>query len=97
VAEVRLTERARRDLAEIHEYSLQQYGPEAADAYVASFADAFDRLRAFPRVGVVLPAIRPPVRYLVHRRHRIMYDVVADDVLIRRILHTRMDPSQPLG
>ena len=91
MAEVRLAETARRDLVEIQEYSLQKFGPAVADAYTGSLDESFARLREYPGSGVLLTRIKPPVHCLVHRRHRIFYDIVEETVVIRRILHAAMD------
>jgi len=96
MARVRLREAARRDLADILDYSIERFGAAVAEAYMNGFTAAFAGLGDQPRMGVVLENIRPPVHCLIYRSHRIFYDIQDDTVWIVRILHVAMDARSRL-
>jgi plasmid stabilization system protein ParE len=41
--------------------------------------------------------VRPAIRALPHRSHRILYDVFEDQVVVQRVLHMAMDVERWLG
>jgi toxin ParE1/3/4 len=97
VAEVRLRAAADADLASILDYSVERFGEEVGEAYVASFRAAFDLLSRHPLAGAVRTEIDPPIRALPHRSHRIFYDVEDGIVWIVRVLHHAIDVQARLG
>lgn len=97
MAEVRLRAKAAADLAGIFDYSLAEFGPAQAEAYLRSFDHAFDLLRRHPFSGALRTQVDPPIRSLPHRSHRILYDVDGDTVWIVRVLHYAMDLERGLG
>lgn len=86
-----LSAAAAADLADILDYGIATFGEAAAEAYLRSFENAFTLLRDHPRAGAVHTEVRPPIRSMAHRRHRLFYDLVDDDVIVQRILHMTMD------
>lgn len=90
------THAARSDLVAIRDYSLEQFGPEAADLYFLGFDEAFDLLSEHPLAGAAYPNLGTGMRCLTHRRHRLLYRVEEDVVLIVRIVHHAMDAQQAL-
>jgi toxin ParE1/3/4 len=96
VARVVPTSAARADLVEIRQFSVEQFGPEAADRYFLGFDDAFDLLATHPHAGPLKPEYGKAYRCLVHRQHRIFYVVEAEVVLIVRILHHARDARSAL-
>lgn len=91
MAEVRLRAAADADLASILDYSIERFGEEVGEAYLASFGDAFNLLGRHPMAGALRTEIQPPIRSLSHRNHRIFYDVEDGVVWIVRVLHHAMD------
>lgn len=96
MARVVPTQAARADLVAIRLYSLEQFGTDVADDYFLGFDLAFDRLASHPHAGNATPEYGKAYRCLVHRSHRIFYEVRDDVVLIIRILHHAMDASRAL-
>lgn len=91
-----LRREARKDLAEIDRYSIEQFGAEVARDYVDAIRAAFHRLREHPLSGPVYEGVRLPPRYVSCGKHRIFYDYVADQdlLLVLRILHQAMAPER---
>lgn len=87
---------AGRDLDDIFDYTLTTWGIEQAEAYVASFDDAFARLRDHPEIGMTLE-FAPRFRRLRHRHHLILYELLPGRLRVVRILHERMDVTRTLS
>ena len=96
MTELRLSAAARADLVAIRIYSNDQFGRETADAYFLGFDDLFDLLIRHPRAGEKKSALGKNIRCLVHRRHRILYRVDGETVVIVRIVHHAMDLRRAL-
>jgi toxin ParE1/3/4 len=82
------------DIDEIAFFSIRTFGPEVAADYLTGLEIACERLREFPELAAVYPRLRPAVRCLIYRSHRIFYRVNEDSVLILRILHHRRDAKR---
>lgn len=85
------------DIDEIAFFSIRTFGPVVAADYLTGLEIACERLREFPELAAVYPRLRPAVRCLIYRSHRIFYRVDDDDddsVLILRILHHRRDAKR---
>ena len=78
---------ARADLAAIRRYSVREFGADVADVYFRGFTKAFDMLRAHPFAGTVREDIGPGALLYVHRRHRILYRVEDELIVIVRVSH----------
>jgi plasmid stabilization system protein ParE len=92
----RLSNAAAADLADILAYGIELFGWDAAEAYAASFEWAFALLRDHPQAGAVHAEVRPPIRSMAHKRHRIVHDTMADAIVVQRILHMSMDVTRHL-
>ena len=88
---------ASADIDEIAEFSVERFGPEIALAYVDGLETACERLANFPELAAVFPRIRPEMRCLAYRSHRIFYRIEAGEVLIVRVLHSARDVKRTLG
>lgn len=88
---------ARAELAQIYEYSVAEFGPPVAEAYLFGLRQAFDRLLEFPFIGPVYPDVTPEIRVLLHWSHRIFYRIEDDTVLIVRVLNKRRDVRAVFG
>jgi toxin ParE1/3/4 len=96
VAEVRLSPKARADLAEIDAYGAKTFGDEVAAGYARGFAVAFVLLSDHPQIGPLQPRLGHKVRVLSHRRHRIFYEVTGEFALILRVFHHSRDVKRSL-
>ena len=94
MAEVVVSPEATSDVAEIHARGAEQFGFETADHYHDGLLAAILRLESNPQSGPVFPGIRPPVRYLAYKRHRILYDYDGKTVRVIRIMHHARDVRQ---
>lgn len=95
-AKLRLSSLAEADLNAIDTYSFEQFGEDAADAYMRDFDALFNLLRRHPKAGVPSPELGKGIRKLTHRQHRIFYTVEGDVVFIARIMHHAMDAKLAL-
>jgi addiction module RelE/StbE family toxin len=90
------TEQAESDLAAIHAF-ISQDSTHYASVTVRQLIAAVDRLAAFPESGRVVPEFNDPqVREIVRRAYRIVYRVVADDLVHVLTIHhgSRQPPPQ---
>jgi toxin ParE1/3/4 len=97
VTPVRLRAAAVRDLTEILDYSIDAHGEAVGEAYLTDLDGALDRLREFPELGAVRPELKPPMRCLPCREHRIFYRYDGQSVSVVRVLHKAMDAERRLG
>lgn len=96
MAEVAFSNAAEVDLVEIHEFSVARFGEDVAETYMHGFDAAFVQLRDFPLAAPLRPEFGNEVRCLVHRQHRVLYNVCGDNVLIFRIIHHSRDAKRAL-
>ena len=91
---LRLDPQAKRDLARIREYLLEQAGTASANRVRDHLRRRFKRLLTKPMLGV--DTTEPGILYLAPIRYpyRIYYTVTAVDVVILHIRHSsRLDPD----
>ena len=81
---------ARRDLNDIVDYTIAQWGVEQADAYVDGLIEL---LVANPGLGREEPALAPQIRSFRYQSHRLYYHSVSDPLSVIRVLHVRRDPD----
>lgn len=65
----KLSAHAVRDLDEIFDYSLTQFGLAQAERYYRSFKRCFERLAASPNAGRERRSFDPPLRSYHHQKH----------------------------
>lgn len=97
MAKVEFGPLAKADLADIDDYSTDQFGHDVADAYARGFNLTFDLLRRHPEAGAAHPEFGKGVRCIVHRKHRVFYTVNGDTVVIVRIIHHARDARKALN
>ncbi len=85
------SEPARRDLRAVFQHAIETWGAEQAKAYRRSIEHAFSRLVDFPELGRRRDEVRPGLRGYVVGRHLILYRVDNEAVVVRRVVHMRMD------
>lgn len=82
---------ARADLQHIYDYSAAEFGIAVAETYLAGLRNIFGKLLDFPMLGRVCLGVKPEMRVISYRRHRVFYQLTGDLILIVRILHDRRD------
>jgi len=87
---------ARDDLKDIYQYGLRQWGKVQSARYLASLKDQFWSLTEQPLMGIERPELLPDARSLAMQSHTLFYRVVANQVEIIRVLHSRQDPQHHL-
>jgi toxin ParE1/3/4 len=85
--------RARSDILAIHSY-LAERSVVAADRTVTRFSQRFDELREFPHLGPDRSELRASMRGLLMDKYIAFYIVEPDQVVIVRVLDSRMDLEQ---
>jgi toxin ParE1/3/4 len=93
VPEYRLSRRARLDLIEIADYTVDTWGVEQAYRYLDSLEACFEQLARTPAMGRPCAMVRPGYRRMEHQKHVIFYRAKKKGVFIGRILHERMLPG----
>jgi len=91
-----LSRRAKADLDDIRDYSLQRFGQARAILYVDAIEHALRRIVRFPESGTPRSDLTSDVRSMPVGRHRLYYRVNAESILIVRILHQAMEIERHL-
>lgn len=86
-----VTDLARRDLAEIAEFTRRKWGNRQKAHYLDALRKAFVDLLRNPEKGMARDDIRSGYRSLACEHHVIFYRLPPDVVEIVRVLHERMD------
>jgi len=86
--------RARADLLDIAEYTLQTWGERQVNAYLGDLETCCRRLAENPGLGRQCVEIRPDLRRFEHREHVVFYIARAEGPYIVRILHRSMLPHR---
>lgn len=92
---VRLTRAAKDDLEHIRHFTVQEWGAQQADRYLAAIHRKLTLLAGNPRMS---PRIFPESAYraATHQQHRILYRVADDAIEIARVLHQAQDISRAI-
>lgn len=91
VADYRLSIRAEADLIAIYADSEAQFGAYQAEAYFSGLRRTFELIADFPRIGLRSDEIAPAHRRFRFQSHYVFYTVEVDHVLIRTVVHVRMN------
>ena len=86
-----LTEEADRDIENILDRSVIDFGLLQTELYYNSLKNCLELLDDNPDMGSVADDIQPGYRRFSLQSHVIFYRVSGDGILIVRILHKRMD------
>lgn len=84
---------AASDIDEITAFSVKEFGVEVAGDYINGLELACELSREFPEMAAIYPRVRPEMRCLIYRSHRIFYRADDDEVLVVRVLHHAQDVS----
>ncbi len=90
------TDRAKRDLRDIRDYSIDVWGKKAAKKYVADFEDAFQRIQQHPGLLQVFEDFHADLCYYRMRKHLVICDLSdKSQIVVLAIVHASMDlPSR---
>jgi len=91
VPDCRFSPHAIADLADISDYTAEQFGVNQSLAYQEKLRVCFRNLVQHPLLGKSAAEILPGIRRLECQSHVIFYKVDADGVRISRVLHASMD------
>jgi toxin ParE1/3/4 len=95
MAEFRLTTAAERDIQTLFQSSQLMFGPRQTDIYMAGLDQAFRNLAGTPGMGRHADELKPGFFRFRYQSHVIFYTVESNRIVIRRVLHARMDfPSR---
>ena len=88
---IEFTPKARHDIEDIWDYSLERFGFDRAETYLREIQRAAETVAEDPRRGVVCDSIRSGYRKFSVGSHVLFYRVPDERIVIVRILHQRMD------
>lgn len=92
MAKYNLTNRAVEDLADIWDYTFDQWSEKQADTYYKMLIDNCKRIADNPNLGKNYTGITENLFGLRTNRHIIFYRQIAkNEIEVTRILHERMD------
>ncbi len=92
----RFTDRAERDLEEVVDYTVQEWGASQANAYLGGLESRVQLLAENPDLGVARDAISQGLLSFPYESHILYYRKHASGIVIIRVLHQHMDPVRHL-
>ena len=94
MGDYRLTSSAESDLAEIADFTIENFGIEQARRYRDALEACFHTIADNPKLGREADEIAPMLRRHQHKSHVVFYLPENNDVLIVRVLHENRDFEQ---
>ena len=91
-----LSPRARRDLREIWGFTFERWGKDQADRYIVRLHRAIEIVAGNPTRGRSCDNLRAGYWRYSAGAHVLFYRLVADQVVIMRVLHQSMDFARHL-
>ena len=88
-----LSELAALDLADILQYTLEQWGERQMNVYSAKLERGLHQLARTPRIGKARDDRYPGCRCYAVEHHLVLYEIVERAVRIARFFHEREDVS----
>ncbi|MGB8817443.1 MAG: type II toxin-antitoxin system RelE/ParE family toxin [Rhizobiaceae bacterium] len=89
--EIRLTPRARHDLASVHDWTWRRFGEMQANKYSSDIAGAFALIAENPGMARDASAIVRDLKRTVSGSHVIFLRITGETLTVVRILHGSMD------
>lgn len=86
-----LSKEADKDLDELFDYTVEQFGMDQAIRYVSSFERVFERLCSQPKSGRLRVEIRKGLRSVSPISHTVFYRNMENRIRIVRVLHSSRD------
>jgi len=96
MAEYDLSSLADHDLADIANFSIDQFGIEQARHYRDGLKICFQTIADAPRIGRNADQLASGLRRYAHQSHVVFYKPTAKGVHIVRVLHNSMDVTRHL-
>lgn len=90
---IRFSAEADADLEQIAEYTWNTWGKRHLAKYMRDLDDCFERIQKHPLIGRSCESIRPKFRRIEVGQHVVFYITESDDILIVRVLHQQMLPT----
>jgi toxin ParE1/3/4 len=91
-----ISRKAQQDLRSIYLYTLERFGEPQARRYLEAIDAKISLVAENPSFGAEYFVVRDGLRRYDCEAHAIYYEAKADDILVLRILHGRMDPGRHL-
>ena len=91
-----LAEQAQLDLQDILRYTRERWGRDQQSRYSDTLYDAFKRIGRFPEIGPIRLDIRPAARSLRVGQHHVLYEIMADKIVIASIAHVHEKSTENL-
>ena len=91
---VRYSRRAKADIRDIWDYTVDNWGLGQALVYLGLIDAAVDSIDGDPKLGRPLSGLRRSYRKYLVGSHAVFYRLKGRSVFIVRILHQRMDPER---
>jgi plasmid stabilization system protein ParE len=86
-----ITRRALRDLADIDAYSVQSFGQQIADEYMADIDRALSLIAETPRLLRPRPEFSKHLSFYRVRRHLLVCDATDEAIHILTVIHSSMN------
>jgi toxin ParE1/3/4 len=96
VAQVRISAEAESDIDQIAAYTTATRGWRQTDKYLGKLEDCFELLAGNPSIGKTCDSIRAGLRRFEIGNHVVFYFPEPVGILIVRVLHERMLPTNYL-
>jgi toxin ParE1/3/4 len=93
VPQVRISTEAESDIDQVAAYTASTWGWRQTDTYLAKLEDGFDLLAGNSRIGRSCDSIHAGLRRFEIGRHVVFYLPEPDGVLVVRVLHEQMVPT----
>ncbi|MBM82660.1 MAG: hypothetical protein CMJ78_19020 [Planctomycetaceae bacterium] len=96
-AKLFLTERARKDIATIRKYSIENWGKKTAERYIDDFQSAFDRIKTHPNLLQSVSNLHESLRFYRVNQHVLVCSVRPQATIVVSVFHGRMDVASKLS
>jgi len=91
-----LTKKATKELEQIYEYSIVNFGLKQAKSYFTSLSETFNLIGENPMIGRNCDDILKGYRKHEHQEHVIYYRLEKENILIAHILGKKQDQARQL-
>ncbi len=91
---IRISKLALRDVEEVFDYTVERWGKEQAETYVAAIWESFEKIQKTPHRWRLRDDVYPQCRICFSGRHAVLYRIQGKRVEIGRVLHAAMDFSR---
>lgn len=93
---VLFTPKAEEDLEMIYAYTVSKWGHSQAEKYINQLYSSIDEISRFPGLGVEYASDKMRYRKIVVRKHIIYFRESDFQIIVVRILHSKMNHEKRL-